>query len=150
MGRKHRQNIGSRAQSKNSNKGNSRISLGNKSEDLVVRWLAGKGYRVISRNFSCRFGEIDIIAVKARVLYFVEVRSRRSVSDVAGRAKVGVALNFGEAIESVTSSKLRKIQKTAEIYIARNGRWDMDFSILLITVNWYNRSQAKVRMVPVY
>lgn len=53
---------------------------GQKAEQLAVDYLSGCGYRIVERNFSCKLGEIDIIAREGGDLVFVEVRSRHSVS----------------------------------------------------------------------
>ena len=45
-------------------------------ENVAVEYLKSKGYKIVERNFRCRFGEIDIIAEDGDVLTFVEVRTR--------------------------------------------------------------------------
>lgn len=76
-------------------------------EDFAVRFLQGKNYKIIDRNFHSRFGEIDIIAEDKDVLVFVEVKARWSPK-------------FGAPEEAVTRSKLWKIQKTGEYYSLLN------------------------------
>ena len=36
--------------------------LGRWGEDLAAKCLVGKGYRVLDRNWKCRFGELDLVA----------------------------------------------------------------------------------------
>jgi putative endonuclease len=36
--------------------------IGNLGEDLVAQWLQSQGWKILRRRFSCRWGEIDIIA----------------------------------------------------------------------------------------
>lgn len=74
-----------------------------KGEDAAVEFLQKKGYRIIDRNFRRGYGEIDIIALKDRVLVFIEVKSRTSSK-------------FGEPRESITYFKLKSLVKTAEFY----------------------------------
>lgn len=57
-------------------------------------------------NFFCKFGEIDIIASKDDILVFVEVKARKNII-------------YGYPRESVTTSKQRKIIKTARYYIMK-------------------------------
>ena len=45
-------------------------------EDLAVKFLIGRGFKVIERNFFTTVGEIDIIAKKGDDYYFVEVKTR--------------------------------------------------------------------------
>ncbi len=78
-------------------------NLGPVAENFAVNLLLQKGYKIQTRNFHSRFGEIDIICVKDNTLVFVEVKARRS-------------LKFGSPEEAVTLSKLFKIKKTGEFY----------------------------------
>lgn len=78
-------------------------SFGNKGEDIAEGLLLQNGYKIIERNFSGRFGEIDIIALDAQTLVFVEVKTRKD-------------RRFGMPQEAVTAQKLYKIKKTAEYY----------------------------------
>jgi putative endonuclease len=70
-------------------------TLGGRGEDMAVRFLKGKGYRIIGRNFRCPAGEIDIIARDGGTLVFVEVKTRTDSL-------------FGHPIEAVHSGKRRK------------------------------------------
>ena len=53
-------------------------------EDCAAAYLRRHGYRILARNYSCRFGEIDIIAADRHYVVFVEVKLR--ASDRFGRA----------------------------------------------------------------
>ena len=52
--------------------------IGCAGEELAALLLLQRGYRILARNFACRWGEIDIIAEKEGVLHFVEVKTRLS------------------------------------------------------------------------
>ena len=90
---------------------------GDFAEDRAIDYLQEQDFLVIDRNFSSRFGEIDIIALKDKVLHFVEVKSGEY-----------------DPIYQITPSKLSKIQKTAYIYMSRK-KLDLDFCIdaLIVT-----------------
>ena len=81
-----------------------RKGLGDKGERIAVAWLRRNGYRILKRNFRCRVGEIDIIAVLRKVLCFVEVKTRRHGE-------------YLSAVESITVLKERKIRRTAEAFL---------------------------------
>ena len=81
--------------------------IGNLGEDIASAFLQKKGYDVIRRNFSCRLGEIDIIAEKDAFLCFVEVKLRKNAY-------------HGEAREFVTRSKQKKIILAAKYYLSKN------------------------------
>ncbi len=83
--------------------------LGKKGEDIAVDYLEKHGYAVIDRNFKARYGELDIICLKAGVLVFVEVKTR-----------IGEA--FGKPEEAVTPKKLREVIQTAHFYCSHNQK----------------------------
>ena len=82
-------------------------SLGNAGEDRAAEFLISKGYRILSRNYRTRYGEIDIIAEITGTLIFVEVKLRTSSA-------------YGRGIEAVTRQKAAKIQQIAIDYISKN------------------------------
>jgi putative endonuclease len=57
---------------------NARTAFGRYGEDLAARWLTHAGLTVIERNWRCRAGEIDIVAVDGDALVICEVKSRRA------------------------------------------------------------------------
>lgn len=81
--------------------------LGQLGEDRAVRYLKLRGWRIIERNYSCRFGEIDIIASRGEYLAFIEVKLRRDGSIYSGR-------------EAVTAAKQRKIIAAAETWLSKH------------------------------
>lgn len=87
-------------------------------EDQAVVLLQKKKYAILGRHITSRFGEIDILARDGATLVAVEVKYRSSDA-------------MGTAIESVTTTKLEKIQAALEDYcqrekiIAKNIRIDV-------------------------
>lgn len=77
--------------------------FGKKGEEIASDLLIRNGYTIIDRNFLSRFGEVDIVAQEGDTLVFVEVKTRKD-------------MRFGMPQEAVTTSKIRKIKKTAEYY----------------------------------
>lgn len=79
--------------------------LGNKGEDKAAHYLLEKGYSIVARNWTTKFGEIDIIAKRRDGAYvFVEVKTVRS--DGAIRPE-----------ENITSQKLQRFLRTVDIYL---------------------------------
>jgi putative endonuclease len=74
--------------------------LGDAGEDLVARWYAGDGYRVLDRNWRCREGELDVVVARDSVLEFCEVKTRRGTA-------------FGSPAEAVTVTKQRRLRTLA-------------------------------------
>ena len=79
--------------------------LGNWGEEQAALYLRRKGYRILERNYVCRFGEVDLIACKGGYLCFVEVKLRKNA-------------NFAEAREFVTYAKQQRILKSARLWLA--------------------------------
>ncbi len=49
--------------------------FGSRSERAAIRFLKKLGYRIVARNWSCKHGELDIVALDGDCIVFVEVRS---------------------------------------------------------------------------
>ena len=78
--------------------------LGRWGEDLAAVFLERKGYRIVDRNWKCRFGELDLVAEGEGYLCFVEVKLRRSN-------------RFGTGAEQVDRRKREKLRTAAELYL---------------------------------
>ena len=52
--------------------------LGKKGEEIAIRFLKKKGYRILERNYVGKMGEMDIIAREKDTLTFIEVKTRTS------------------------------------------------------------------------
>lgn len=78
--------------------------LGREGEDRAARYLSGRGYRILERNYRTRNGEIDLIALHRGEVVFVEVKTRTSDA-------------FGAPELAVTPQKQRKMIKAALGYI---------------------------------
>ena len=75
----------------------SRIARGIWAEDLVARYYESLGYQVIARNFRFKGGELDVIAMRGRLLIVCEVKARATSS-------------HGLPAEAVTPQKQRRIR----------------------------------------
>ena len=54
--------------------------LGRKGEEIAIRFLKKKGYRILERNYVCKMGEMDIVAREKDTLAFIEVKTRTSTA----------------------------------------------------------------------
>ena len=61
---------------------------GRAGEDYTADLLAAEGFRIVSRNFHSRFGEIDIIAENGQYIIFVAVKTRRGERLSARRRRI--------------------------------------------------------------
>lgn len=100
------------------------ISLGKYGEFLAGEKLKSLGYKIIENNYTCKLGEIDLIAKDDDVLVFVEVKTRRNTS-------------LGDAKDAVNAKKQRQISKVALYYmqsknlIGAKARFDVAAVILV-------------------
>ena len=81
--------------------------LGVFGEDAACGYLRRRGWRILDRNFSCRAGEIDIVARRGRYIAFVEVKLRKNA-------------DFAQAKEFVTAAKQHRVITAAELWLAKN------------------------------
>jgi putative endonuclease len=65
--------------------------IGEIGEEAACQYLREAGYRIVTRNWGTRFGEIDIVARDGDVLVFVEVKTRRGQESGVAEAAVGPA-----------------------------------------------------------
>ncbi len=90
---------------KNFAKSNS-YSVGKLAETLAILLLTLKLYRIISRRYKTRLGEIDIIALRGKTLIFVEVKKRA---------------NKEELFESISNKQKKRLINAAELFLVRNN-----------------------------
>lgn len=81
--------------------------LGAFGEEAACAYLKRQGYRIVGRNFSCRFGEVDIIARDRRYVVFAEVKLRKDA-------------NHGTAAEFVTAAKQQRVITAASRWLQQN------------------------------
>lgn len=84
--------------------GDERLSTGRKGEALAAKLLKSKGFLILDKNFSCKMGELDIVARKGKLLVFCEVKTRASD-------------RYGAPELAVTMSKQKKIAMLAKYYM---------------------------------
>lgn len=82
-----------------------RAELGRLGEDKAAEHLIGLGWQILSRNWRCREGEADIVALDtdAGALVVVEVKSRSGTG-------------FGDPLDAITYEKARRLRHLAAIY----------------------------------
>lgn len=90
--------------------------LGTCGEDYACQYLTDMGWTILDRNWHCRFGEVDIVAIQPpspaqnsshSILVFLEVKTRSS-------------LEFGDPLESITPRKCMHLRKTAVMWLAQH------------------------------
>ena len=85
---------------------NDRQLLGRAGEEFVERYLGScLGWNIVSRNWRCAAGELDLVAIEHECLVIVEVRTRRGIET-------------GSAVEAVDRKKLRQLYRVIPFFLA--------------------------------
>ena len=120
-------------------------AIGDLGEGIACRFLMKHKYRILDRNYSKKWGELDIIASKRGVLHFIEVKSTESTS----LTNVYHETNSYRPEEHVHAWKLKRLWRTLESYllekkVSDETDWQIDVCIVYIdTIN----KKAKVEML---
>ncbi|GAA5147902.1 YraN family protein [Pseudonocardia eucalypti] len=95
--------------------------LGRRGEDLAVEYLERQGLVVLSRNWRCRDGELDVVATD---------RTRLVVCEVKTRSGTG----YGSPAEAVTHQKAARIRRVTQSWLAAHRtRWcEIRFDVLAV------------------
>lgn len=102
--------------------------MGRRGEDLAAEHLAARGCEIVTRNWRCEYGEIDLVVRDSDCLAFVEVRTRR------GRV-------FGTPEESITAAKQAKLVELAWTYVQEHD-WPGDWRIDVVAVELDRRGRV--------
>ena len=95
-------------------------AVGHKAEEAAKVYLEMRGYKIIEQNYRRSRCEIDIVAQKDDVMYFVEVKYRRN--DIQG-----------SGLEYVTGTKLKQMQFAAETW-AEEYKWHGECQLSAIEI----------------
>lgn len=111
--------------------------IGDLGEEIACRFLVKKGFSIVERNYLKKWGEIDIVALKDKKIYFIEVKTVRYVEGVSFKPE-----------DNAHPWKLKRMARIVETYVSEKGivgEWQCD----LITVELdFDTKKAKVKVVP--
>jgi uncharacterized protein (TIGR00252 family) len=80
-------------------------ATGSLAETAAAEYLQKQGFEMLERNWRSRWCEIDLIAKKGDIIYFVEVKYRRGS-------------NQGEGLSYITPTKLKQMRFAANFWLA--------------------------------
>ncbi|SEN14062.1 YraN family protein [Lihuaxuella thermophila] len=105
-------------------RGDRRKEVGQAGEDAACKYLTGQGWTILDRNWTTRFGELDLIARDGEQVVFVEVRSTSG-----GR--------FGFGFQSVDFRKQQKVRRLALAYVQqkRLEHLPIRFDVISVLLN---------------
>lgn len=90
--------------------GSTASERGRQAEALACRYLQQRGLRLISQNWRCKRGELDLVMLDGDTVVFVEVRYRRHTA-------------WGGAIESIDWRKRQRLIIAAQLFLMDETRW---------------------------
>jgi putative endonuclease len=97
-------------------------ALGERGENLAARHLRDLGYKIITRNFKCQLGEIDIVARDGKTLVFCEVKTR--------------AYDDPTPEEQVNPEKMHQLTKAGKFYLSRYGQPQPPARFDVVAIVW--------------
>ncbi len=107
--------------------------LGRWGEKHSRRFLEKKGLKTLTRNFSCKTGEIDLIMVDTdRTIVFVEVRTRADET-------------FSSAESSITFAKKARLLRTARYFLTTHDIDNRPFRFDVVTIVLGPRGTPQIR-----
>ena len=117
----------------------SRKEIGKLGEDIATQFLEQKGFKILERNYLRSWGEIDIIAERANIVRFVEVKalSYEQLPDISREN------NNYRPEEQVHPAKLHKVARTAEMYM-NEKKDEREYQIDVVGV-FMDRKRRKAR-----
>jgi putative endonuclease len=109
--------------------------LGDRGEDLAAKYLQSKGMRIVERQLRGLYGELDLVAIDAETVVFIEVKTR--TSNVAG-----------SPTEAVTPAKQKKITQSALAYLKRRKWLQRRCRFDVVSIVWAGDSPADITHFP--
>ena len=109
-----------------------RQMLGAEGERAAEKFLRGRRYTIVERNYRCRSGEVDLIALDGSAVVFIEVKTRTQSG-------------FGTPTEAVDRRKQRQIVRAAQQYLGEKRLYDREARFDVVGVWWENgRAQCEL------
>lgn len=121
--------------------------VGRFGEDIACVFLKKRGYKILERNYLRKWGELDIVAKKAKKLCFVEVKTVScEIKDCVTHV---TSTGSGYRPEdNMHSSKIKKFARIIQTYLQEKGTEKADWSAALIAIRVdVAKKRAKVRFI---
>lgn len=120
--------------------------IGELGEGVACKFLVKHGFSILERNYTKKWGEIDIIAQKENKIYFIEVKSKQVFSDFDFSVNDQDKTNRPE--ENMHPWKMKRLRRVVETYLIskRIGSVDWQFDLLVVYLNTEKRL-ARVKVI---
>ena len=123
--------------------------VGIKGEDIACRYLEKKGYSIVCRNYLKKWGEIDIVAKKANLLHFVEVKTvTREINLSFPNVTRGTEGEYRPE-DNLHPWKLKRLSRVIQSYLMEKYEdsepdWQFDVAIVILDMK---KKIANVRLM---
>jgi putative endonuclease len=114
-------------------------------ENIAVKFLMKQGFTILERNYTKKWGEIDVIAEKDKKIYFVEVKSvaRETLPRVNHET-----MDEYRPEDNMHEWKQKRLSRTIQTYILHkkleNREWQVDLLVVYLSLK---DKKAKVKVV---
>ena len=119
--------------------------IGEIAENIAVRFLVKQDFLILDRNYTKKWGEIDIIAEKTNKLYFIEVKSvsRETLDSVTYET-----MDQYKPEDNMHPWKLKRMARTIQTYLLSKNldekEWQVDLLVVFLSLKDKN---AKIKLV---
>jgi len=122
--------------------------IGELGEDVACKFLIKHGFSILERNYTKKWGEIDIIAQKGEKRFFIEVKSKQVESDFDFRLFDGQINETNRPEENMHPWKMKRLRRVVETYLIskRLGYVDWQFDLLVVYLDVEKRL-ARVKVM---
>ncbi len=119
--------------------------IGELGEDVACKFLLKNGFSILERNYTKKWGEIDIVAEKDNRRYFIEVKSV-SCETLPDFSEENPFVKRPE--ENMHPWKLKRLRRVVETYLIskRLGSVEWQFDLLLVYLD-LKQKKARVRKI---
>jgi len=126
--------------------------IGELGENIAVGFLMKRDFSVLERNYTKKWGEIDIVAEKSNKLYFIEVKSvsRETLNTFTPNSYNDSDERYEHRPEdNMHPWKLKRLSRTIQTYllsknISDEKEWQVD---LLVVYLCQKEKKARVKVV---
>ena len=98
--------------------------VGEIGENVAVKFLMKHGFSILERNYTQKWGELDIVAEKSGKIYFIEVKSVSYVTTIGDQRPE----------ENMHPWKLKRLARAIQTYILSNKLEDKEWQVDLLVV----------------
>lgn len=120
--------------------------IGEIGENIAVKFLLKNGFSILERNYTKKWGEIDIVAFKRNKIHFVEVKSVSFIPQKVNRETIDDPYR---PEENMHPWKMKRLSRTIQTYllskkIPEEKEWQVDLIVVYLD---YKNKKAKIKVV---